>query len=171
MQLFHTAIFLAVALALVRGDVATIKTDVANIDAAVTSLNTQLASDNINYVTALGIDSAAKKLDTQVKQGTTDVGANTDPVTDADASDIITSLTATEKNVKSATDRLVVLKPQFDSLGVSGLAQTDINNLSTDTHAFGQALVAVTPTAEKDAATALAAKFDADLANAKAAYA
>lgn len=150
--------------------IATVKSDVASIDSAVTSLNNQLSSSSINYFSALAINNAAVDVDNKIKSATSDVEALTETPTDADAQEIITTLTGTEKNVKSATDRLIVLKPQFDSLGVTGLAKDDINNLKTDTAAFGAALVKIAPTAEKQQAQQLADEFNADLANAAAAY-
>lgn len=155
MKFATSAVLLALAVALVRGDVATIKSDVAKIDSAVTALNKQLASDNLNYFSALAIDSASKDLDTQIKQGTADVKANTETVTSDDANEIIATLTGTEKNVVTATDRLVVLKPKFDGLGVTGIARDDINALSTDTADFGDALVAAAPAAQQPDARAL----------------
>lgn len=150
-----SAVLLAVAVALVRGDIATVKSDVSAIDAAVTDLNNQLKSDDINYFSALGIHSSAMNLDGKIQTATKDTNATTDAISDADAQSIIDTLTGTEKNVKSATDRLVVLKPKFDSLGVTGLAKGDVDSLATDTHAFGQALVGKAPADKKDAATAL----------------
>lgn len=143
------AVLLAVAVAAVRGDIAQVKKDVASIDAAVIDLNKQLASDDINYFSALGIHSSAQSLDGKIKTATMDANAVTEPVSESDANDIISTLTGTEGNVKTATGRLVTLKPKFDGLGVTGLAKDDISALSTDTEAFGDALVAKAPTASK----------------------
>jgi hypothetical protein len=170
MKFFTSAALLALAVALVRADVATIKADIAAIDSAVSDLNTRLQSNNIGYLTALGIHSSAQDLDKAIQKGTADVKANTETVTDADAQDIINTLTGTETNVASATSRLVTLKPKFDSLGVSNLAKQDVAALQTDTDAFGKALVAAAPSAEQADAQALADKFNADLQNAAVAY-
>lgn len=165
-----SALLLVLASIVSSTTVAQVKSDVAAIDSAVTSLNSQLASNDLNYFSALAIHSAAVSLDDKIKSGTTDVEGLTETPTDADAEDIINTLTGTEVNVKSATDRLIALKPQFASLGVTGIAKGDVASLKNDTAAFGAALVSVTPSAEKAAAQALADKFNADLANAANAY-
>lgn len=165
-----SALLLVIASVVSGTSVAQVKSDVAAIDSAVNSLNEQLQSNSLNYFSALAINSAANSVDDKIKSATTDVQDLTETPTDADAQDIINTLTGTEVNVKSATDRLVALKPQFDSLGVTGIAKTDINNLKTDTATFGAALVQVAPSAEKADAQALADKFNADLASAAAAY-
>lgn len=139
MKFFALAAILPLALALVDASVATIKSDVSTIDSDVTALNKKLSASNIGYLEALGIDSAAQALDKEIKQGTSDVNANTETVTDADSTDIINTLIGTQANVKTATDRLIALKSTFTGLGVSGLAQSDINNLATDTQAFDAA--------------------------------
>lgn len=150
--------------------VAQVKSDIAAIDSAVASLNQQLASDDLNYFSALGINSAANTLDDKIKSGTSDVQSLTEAPSVADAQDIITTLTATEVNVKSATNRLVVLKPKFDSLGITGIAKGTIATLKTDTATFGAALVHASPDSEKAQAQSLADKFNADLATAANAY-
>lgn len=170
MKFFTTAALLALAVAIVSADIATIKSDITAIDSAVTDLNDKLASNNIGYITALGIHSSAQDLDKKIQTATTDVTSNTETVTEADAQDIINTLTGTEKNVKTATDRLVVLKPKFDSLGVTNLAKQDISALSTDTDAFGKALVAAAPADLQSSAQSLADEFNADLKNAATAY-
>jgi Hydrophobic surface binding protein A len=170
MKFFATAALLALAVAIVSADVATVKADVAAIDSAVTDLNNKLASDNINYISALGIHNSAQALDKKIQTATTDVTSNTETVTESDAQDIINTLTGTEANVKTATDRLVTLKPKFDSLGVSNLAKQDVAALSTDTDAFGKALVAAAPADLQASAQSLADKFNADLKNAATAY-
>ena len=129
-----------------------------------------MASNNINYFSALGIHNAAQALDKKIQTATSDVNSNTETVTESDAQDIINTLTGTEVNVKSATDRLVTLKPQFDSLGVTNLAKQDIAALSTDTDAFGKALVAAAPADLQSKAQTLADEFNADLKNAATAY-
>ena len=168
--LLSTTSLLLLAYTTLATTVATVKSDISSIDSAVTSLNKQLASNSINYFSALAINNAAVDVDNKIKSATSDVNSLTETPTDADAQEIIATLTGTEKNVKSATDRLIVLKPQFDSLGVTGLAKDDINNLKTDTAAFGAALVKVSPQAEKEQAQSLADEFNADLAKAAAAY-
>lgn len=165
-----SALLLVLASIVSGTTVAQVKSDIAAIDSAVSSLNQQLQSNSLNYFSALSIHNAAVAVDDKIKSGTSDVDALTQTPSDADAKEIISTLTGTEANVKSATNRLIVLKPQFDSLGVTGIAKGDINNLKTDTAAFGAALVKVAPSAEKSAAQALADKFNADLANAAAAY-
>lgn len=165
-----SALLLVIASVVSGTTVAQVKSDITAIDTAVASLNQQLQSNSLNYFSALAIHSAAVQVDDKIKAGTSDVNSLTETPTDADAQEIINTLTGTEVNVKSATDRLIVLKPQFDSLGVTGIAKGDINNLKTDTAAFGAALVNVAPAAEKASAQALADKFNADLANAAAAY-
>ncbi|SOV03330.1 uncharacterized protein UDID_06553 [Ustilago sp. UG-2017a] len=150
--------------------VAQVKSDVSAIDSAVRSLNQQLQTDSLNYFSALAINSAANSLDDKIKSGTSDVKSLTETPTDADAQEIISTLTGTEVNVKSATDRLIALKSQFNSLGVAGVVKADIDSLKTDTAAFGAALVAAAPSAEKADAQALTDKFNADLASAAAAY-
>lgn len=167
---YSSALLLLIASVVSGTTVAQVKSDVAAIDSAVKSLNEQLQSNSLNYFSALAIHSAAVSVDDKIKAGTSDVEALTETPTDADAQDIINTLTGTEVNVKSATDRLIALKSQFNSLGVSGIAKGDINSLKTDTAAFGDALVAVAPDAEKADARSLADKFNADLANAAAAY-
>ncbi|TKY88882.1 hypothetical protein EX895_002123 [Sporisorium graminicola] len=166
-----SALLLVLASIVSGTTVATVKSDISAIDTAVTSLNKQLQSDSLTYFSALAISQAATALDDKIKTGTTDVQGLTETPTDADAQDIINTLTGTEKNVKSATDRLVVLKPQFTSLGVQSIAKSNIATLKTDTATFGAALVSVSPANEKAAAQSLADKFNADLANAAAAYA
>lgn len=165
-----SALLLVLASIVSGTTVATVKSDVSAIDTAVTSLNQQLQATSLNYFSALAINSAANSLDDKIKTATTDVQDLTETPTDADANEIISTLTGTEKNVKSATDRLIVLKPQFENLGVAGIAKGDIDSLKTDTAAFGAALVKVAPAAEKEAAQDLADEFNADLANAAAAY-
>lgn len=170
MKFFTTAALLALAVAIVSADVATVKADVAAIDSAVTDLNNKLASNNINYFSALGIHDAAQALDKKIQTATSDVSSNTETVSESDAQDIINTLTGTEANVKTATDRLVTLKPKFDSLGVTNLAKQDIAALSTDTDAFGKALVAAAPADLQSNAQSLADKFNADLKTAATAY-
>lgn len=170
MKFFTSAALLAVAVALVRADIATIRSDIAAIDSAVSDLNTRLGASSINYITALGIHNSAQALDKKIQQGTADVQSNTETVTDEIAQEFITTLTGTEKNVASATSRLAAQKPNFDKLGVTNLAKQDIAALSTDTDAFGKALVAAAPSAEQASAQALADKFNADLKGAADAY-
>lgn len=169
--LYTSSALLLVLASIVSGTtVAQVKSDIAAIDTSVTSLNQQLQSNSLNYFSALAIHSAAVDVDNKIKSGTSDVEALTETPTDADAQEIINTLTGTEVNVKSATNRLIALKSQFDSLGVTGIAKGDINALQTDTKAFGAALVNAAPSAEKASAQSLADEFNADLANAAAVY-
>lgn len=171
MKIFTSAALLAaLAVVLVHADVATIKADLASIDKAVADLNTRLQSNNIGYLTALGIHISAQDLDKDIQTGIADVKANKETVTDADAKDIIKTLNGTEINVASATSRLATLKPTFDRLGVTGIAKQDVVALAADTKSLGKALVAAAPSAEKAEAQALADKFNADLAAAATAY-
>ena len=170
MQFARASILLTLAAMVSAATVADVKKDIATIDADVKALQTSLASNSLNYFSALAIHQQAVNLDSAVKSATTDANSVA-TVTDADAQDFITTLTATEQNVSAVCDRLVALQPQFTSLGVAGIAKGDIASLQTDTHAFGQALVSKAPAAEQADAQALAAKFDADLARAAAAYA
>ncbi|KAJ1017771.1 hypothetical protein NDA16_005089 [Ustilago loliicola] len=167
---YPSALLLLIASVVSGTTVAQVKSDIAAIDLAVESLNSQLQTNSLNYFSALAIHSAAVAVDDKIKAGTSDVNALTETPTDADAQELIETLTGTKVNVKSATDNLIALKSQFSSLGVAGIAKDDVNALKTDTAAFGDALVDITPSAEKASARALADKFNADLANAAAAY-
>ena len=171
MQFARASILLTLAAAASAATIAQVKQDVATINTDVTALKTALASNSLNYFSALAIHQQAVTLDGAVKNATADANSLTVAVSSSDASSLITTLTGTEKNVSAVCDRLVALKSQFTSLGVAGIAKGDIASLSTDVNTFGQALVSKTPSAQKATASALAAKFNADLARAAAAYA
>ena len=170
MQFARASILLTLAAMVSAATVADVKADIAKIDSSVTSLQSALASNSLNYFSALAIHQQAVNLDSAVKSATTDANSVTG-VTDADAQDFISTLTGTEVKVSAVCDRLVALKPQFTSLGVAGIAKGDITSLSASVNTFGQALVSKAPAAEQADAQALAAKFNADLARAAAAYA
>ncbi|CEH18752.1 Cell wall galactomannoprotein [Ceraceosorus bombacis] len=146
--------------------------DVAAIDAGVAKLNNDLAAQDLNYFSALGIHQSAINLDNTIKTATTNVNAlSADEVTEADAQEVLNTLTGTEVNVKSASQRLIAQKPNFDRLGVTGLARDDTNNLARDTKTYGAALLSKTPASLKTDASTLLDKVNADLAEAVTAYA
>lgn len=155
MKIYLTTALLALAISTVFGDISQVKKDISEIDAAVEDLSSQLKSDDLNYITALGIHNSAQDLDGKIKTATTDVNDTKEDASESDAKEIINTLTGTEKTVETIADRLVTLQPKFASLGVSGLAKDDINQLSTDVDAFGKALVSKTPSSQKETAQEL----------------
>ena len=171
MQFARASILLTLAAMVSAATIAQVKQDVATIDADVKALQKSLASNSLNYFSALAIHQQAVTLDNAVKNATSDANSLTVAVSSTDANALITTLTGTEKNVSGVCDRLIALKGQFTSLGVAGIAKGDIAALQNDTKLFGTALVSKTPSAQKPAASSLAAKFNADLARAAAAYA
>ncbi|CAO1638897.1 unnamed protein product [Sympodiomycopsis kandeliae] len=172
MKFFATALVAVLAFAmLVAADVATIKSDVAKIDQQATALSQSLQKeDGSNYFSALAINGAAGDLDNAIKQGVKDVNANTDTVSDADAKDIISTLTGTSTTVDSISARLIAIEPNLEKIGVQGIAKGTLTQTAADTKDFGAALVKQAPAAEKDSASALADKINASLAKAVAAY-
>ena len=93
-------------------------------------------------------------------------------VTDADASDIINTLSSsTEPHVASISARLVAIHDNLKKIGVAGIAKGTLDNINADQKAFGAALVKQAPADKKAEAQALADKFTSDLAPAVAAYA
>ena len=123
-----------------------------------------------NYFSALAINGAAGDLDNAIKQGTTDVKANTETVSDADAQSIIDTLTGTESSVEKISTRLIAIEPNLEKIGVKGIAAGTLSSTATDTKAFSQALIAQAPSDKKAAAQSLADKINAALAKAVAAY-
>ncbi|PWN26394.1 hypothetical protein BDZ90DRAFT_221878 [Jaminaea rosea] len=163
----------AILAALAVADVATVKKDVANIDSQAASLDKKLQSeDGSNYFSALAINGAAGDLDNAIKQGTTDTNANTETVSESDASDILNTLSSsTEPHVASISKRLVAIHDNLKKIGVAGIAKGTLNSINTDQQAFSAALIKQAPEDKKAEAQTLADKITADLAPAVQAYA
>ncbi|KAK0534636.1 hypothetical protein OC834_001824, partial [Tilletia horrida] len=152
-------------------DYATVKADVQKIQTDVAKLYTALKNtQGTSYSEALAIDSASKALNNDIKQANTDAQA-VSSVTSTQAKALITILSNTYTNVSAASKRLIALKPAFTKLGVAGIAKNDISALQTSTKTFGATLVSKAPSSLKSSASALAAKYNAALASAAAAYA
>ncbi|KAK0521889.1 hypothetical protein OC834_006493 [Tilletia horrida] len=169
---FSTVFVAASALvAGVTADYATVKTDVQNIQTSVGKLYAALKNtDGTSYSEALAIDSASKSLNNDIKQANTDAQA-VSSVTTAQAQALLTILSNTYTNVSAASKRLIALKPAFTKLGVAGIAKSDVTALQSSTKTFGATLVSKAPSSLKSSASALAAKYNAALASAAAAYA
>ncbi|CAO1614506.1 unnamed protein product [Parajaminaea phylloscopi] len=173
MKLNVLFIALAAFVAVVAADIGLVKQDVTKIDQQAASLDNKLKTeDGSNYFSALAINGAAGDLDNVIKQATSDAQANKDPVTEADADTILSTLSgSTEPHVVSISNRLIAIRPNLAKIGVAGIAKGTLNNIAADTKAYSAQLVAQAPASRKDQAQALADKINNDLAAAVAAYA
>ncbi|KAE8213325.1 hypothetical protein CF319_g9181 [Tilletia indica] len=169
---FSTSLFALLSLATVAmADYAALATNIKSIDTAVAALNNQLWSASVGtYSGALKVDSSARALSTKLQSAATAAGQEGVLVI-SDSNLMIASVKALYPKVANATSRVSALQPTFQRLGVAGIAKSDVGKLATGTSAFAQALVNVTPTQNRAAATSLAAAFNAAMAGAVAAYA
>ncbi|KAE8182693.1 hypothetical protein CF336_g8453 [Tilletia laevis] len=161
---FSIAIVAAALIAGVAADYATVHTDVLNIQKSVADLAEKLkATDGNSYGGGLSVHGAAQDLDKAIQRSTKDTQSTTSVTTVPQAKTIISILTEAYPHVVAATERLVAIKPNFQKIGVAGIAKGDITSIAKSTKAFTVALVAKAPAAEKKAAQSLAAKYNAKL--------
>ncbi|GAC98510.1 hypothetical protein PHSY_006104 [Pseudozyma hubeiensis SY62] len=147
-----------------------VKSDIIAIDAGVVNLYQHCQVESLNYLSGLAIRQAADDLTSKIKTGAADVNALEGKPTDADAKLILSTLGKTEVKVKMVVDQMIKLKPEFEKLGVLGMAQSSVSSFQQETKSFSAQLVKLAPSAEQSAATSLAGRFNADLDKCAAAY-
>lgn len=147
-----------------------VKSDIIAIDAGVVNLYQHAQVESLNYFSGLGIRQAADELTSKIKTGASDVEALEGKPTEADAKLMLSSLGKTEAKVKLVVDQMLKLKPQFEKLGVLGMAQSTVTAFQSETKSFASQLVKLAPAQEQSQAEALAARFNADLAKVAAGY-
>ncbi|SPC65782.1 uncharacterized protein UHOD_08049 [Ustilago sp. UG-2017b] len=150
--------------------VAQIKQEVANIDNKVGLLNEHLKVNSLNYFSGLAVRQSSQDVIGAIKAGSKSALEFTGTATDAEAKEILQTLSGTEVKVKTAIKRMIALKEEFVKLGVLSLAQGSVKEFQTETHTFSAQLIKLAPAYEKQAAKALAAKFNADLDECATAY-
>ncbi|KAL9935117.1 hypothetical protein V8E36_006193 [Tilletia maclaganii] len=170
---FSTA-FIASAIvagAAAQSSFATVQTNVQNIQTSVARLLASLQkTQGTNYGEALNINSAANQLNRDIQTANTNA-QGVSSVTVAQANTLLTILRSTYPNVTASTQRLIALQPNFQRIGVAGIAKSSINNIAASTRTFGATLVSKAPSAVKASASSLASQYNAALASAAAAYA
>ncbi|CCF50421.1 hypothetical protein NDA11_006673 [Ustilago hordei] len=150
--------------------VAQTKQEVANIDNKVGLLNEHLKVNSLNYLSGLAVRQSSQDVIGAIKAGSKSASEFTGTATDAEAKEILQTLSGTEVKVKTAIKRMIALKEEFKKLGVLSLAQSSVKEFQTETHTFSAQLIKLAPAYEKQAANALAAKFNADLDECATAY-
>lgn len=165
-----TAALLVLASVVSASSVGDIKQEVATIKEKVKSLNEHLHVSSLNYFNGFAIRHSTQEVITSIQAGSKSMDEFKGTPTDADAKEILQSLAYTETDVKAAVQRMIVLKKEFEKLGVATLAAGSINQLKTETLTFSAQLVKAAPAHEKEAAKALAAKFNKDLNDCAAVY-
>ncbi|KAF9255827.1 hydrophobic surface binding protein [Marasmius fiardii PR-910] len=158
-----------------KRDVATVQADIATISTQVTALDSSISAfpdTGGSLASALAIHNAATTLDASLKKATTDTQA-TDPFSENDGQNILASVEAIEPTILHALQTIVAKKPAFDALpigGVPALVLQDLQNLSTDTTAFADALIAKSPADLVDRANEIKSTIGDAFATAIAAY-
>ncbi|KAJ6492998.1 hydrophobic surface binding protein [Mycena sanguinolenta] len=153
--------------------VAQVEADIANIATQVTTLDNDIKGFPASgLVGALNINTASGNLETTLTGATTDV-KNTGPVDDADGTTILNAVKVIQPVIIDGLTRISTEKAAFAALPVAGipaLVLLDLQNLKTDTDAFGAALIAEAPADLKPVATSILSAIDAAFATAIAAY-
>ncbi|KAG5732413.1 hypothetical protein E4T56_gene11315 [Termitomyces sp. T112] len=103
---------------------------------------------------AMTIHLADDDLNAAIVQVTDDLRRAVCPLSDSDATTILTDLEALSTNINSSLTDIVALKPELDTLGATPLIQQDLTVVKVSTDALGTALVAcvsanIAPAAEQ----------------------
>ncbi|CDS00514.1 uncharacterized protein SPSC_05504 [Sporisorium scitamineum] len=147
-----------------------VKKDIIAIDTSVDNLYQHSQVQSLNYFTGLAIREAADSLTANIKTGAECVQHLDEKPTDKDANLILSTLGKTEGKVKLVVDQMIRLKPQFEKLGVVGIAAQSVGAFQTETKSFANQLVKLAPAQEQKAAVQLAASFNKELKRCNDAY-
>ncbi|KAH9215151.1 cell wall galactomannoprotein [Leptodontidium sp. 2 PMI_412] len=115
---------------IVARDTPTILADIATIDSDTKSLTTAVnAFASIND--AAGLISAEGALETAIKKGTSDTQATTGPISDADASSVISAVKNLIPSIVAALNAVVSKNGAFTSAGVQSVVAGDLTAVNT----------------------------------------
>lgn len=159
---FATILVVLVSFA-VAVDVSKLKEDLAAVDEAIENLDKHAQASSMSYFTALSISFAAQNLVGKIRTSSADIKALDSPISDADADDIITKLTATDGKVKPLVDDMIKIKPEWDKLGVMFIAAALVDEFQSQVKHLATQLVKACPNKQKERAQKLADSFNAQL--------
>ncbi|KAJ7752473.1 hydrophobic surface binding protein [Mycena maculata] len=157
----------------VKRTVAQIESDIATISSQVTTLDNDINGFPASgLIGALEIDIAAGNLASALKQGTSDIQA-TSALDEADGTTILNAVLAIEPTIINALNGLATKESSVAALpipGAPGLVLSDLQTLNSDTTAFGNALIVITPADLVPTAQTIFANIAAAFNTAIAAY-
>ncbi|CAA7268911.1 unnamed protein product [Cyclocybe aegerita] len=167
--LSFTGVALAVTVATVLSDIATISSQTTTLDNAIKAFPNTGGS----LTSALAIHNDATNLVTSINQGTADVQAVPLPISESDGQSVLSAVQAFEPTILDALTQVVAKKAAFAALpigGIPALVKQDLINLNASTFAFEAALISTAPTDLVPTATSIKSSIDAAFATAVAAY-
>ncbi|KAG6363127.1 hypothetical protein INS49_008222 [Diaporthe citri] len=166
--LFATAI--TALPSLVRRDTAETLANLKGIDNSTRSLTTTVTSWDGSLLGALGIQSAATAVGTQIDNANT--AASDEPqASSADSQTIITYVTGTlTPDIQASLTALTNRKADFQSLGITSIVLSTLQSLQSKSAALGTTLVNIASADQKAAAQSAADAINAAFAAAVTAF-
>ncbi|PWN36947.1 uncharacterized protein FA14DRAFT_187092 [Meira miltonrushii] len=136
---------------------------VSDISQAVLELREAVNSKPLTYFSALGINSKAKALISEIQDSEEVVSEIKTNFTIEETQTLIKSLYVVERRVNYTVIDLIKIKPQLEQLGVLGIARADVADISTETQDLIKIMFPLVPQEMRSQAARLARRVNHSL--------
>ncbi|KAL1878690.1 hypothetical protein Daus18300_001965 [Diaporthe australafricana] len=169
-SLFVFATAITALPSLIRRDPAETLANLQSIDASTRSLTTTVTSWDGSLLGALGIQSSATAVGTQIDNANA-AAADEAQASSADSQTIVTYVTGTlTPDIQASLTALTNRKADFDSLGITSIVLSTLQSLQSKSATLGTTLVNIASADQKAAAQSAADTINAAFAAAVAAF-
>lgn len=162
LTLAYLAILLFVATA-VFADFDNLIEGVSDISEAVLELREAVNERPVTYVSALGINTKAKALISEIQDSKEVINSIKTNFTIEESQTLIKSLYVVERRVNYTVIDLIKTKPQLEELGVMGIARADVADISAETEGMIKILFPLVPQEMKFQSARLARRVNHSL--------